>query len=97
MYVAYNLRPNWLPSSKVPQGLLVREDFLRPYNQQIDIFVVAGSVVCITCFIPQVYLSKAVEYVFFFLVHVLLIGLIIFERFLYSFNEQSPIHHYIKS
>ena len=33
--------------------------------QQIDIFVVAGSVVCITCFIPQINLSKAVEYVFF--------------------------------
>ena len=97
MYVAYNLRPNWLPSSKVPQGLLAGEDFLGPYNQQIDIFVVAGSVVCITCFIPQIYLSKAVEYVFFFLLHVLLIGLIIFERVLYSFNEQSPIHRYIKS
>ena len=67
MYVAYNLRPNWLPSSKVAQGLLAGEDFLGPYNQQIDIFVVAGSVVCITCFIPQIYLSKAVEYVFFFL------------------------------
>ena len=87
----------WPPSSKVPQGILAREDFLGPYDQQIDIFVVAGSVVCITCFIPQIYLSKAVEYVFFFLVHVLLIALIIFERVLYSFNEQSPIHRYIKS
>ena len=87
----------WPPSSKVPQGILAREDFLGPYDQQIDIFVVAGSVVCITCFIPQIYLSKTVEYVFFFLVHVLLIGLIIIERVLYSFNEQSPIHRYIKS
>ena len=87
----------WPPSSKVPQGILAREDFLGPYDQQIDIFVVAGSVVCITCFIPQIYLSKAVEYVFFFLLHVLLIALIIFERVLYSFNEQSPIHRYIKS
>ena len=65
MYVAYNLRPNWLPSSKVPQGLLAGEDFLGPYNQQIDIFVVAGSVVCITCFIPQINLSKAAECFFF--------------------------------
>ena len=56
----------WPPSSKVPQGLLAREDFLGPYNQQIGIFVVAGSVVCITCFIPQINLSKAVEFVFFF-------------------------------
>ena len=88
----------WPPSSKVPQGLLAREDFLGPYNQQIDIFVVAGSVVCITCFIPQINLSKAVEFVFFFfLVHVSLIALVIFKPVLYSFNEQSPIHRYIKS
>ena len=87
----------WPASSKVPQGVLTREDFLGPYNQQIDIFVVADSIVCITCFIPQINLSKAVQYVFFFLVHVLLIGLIIFEPVLYSFNEQSPIHRYVKS
>ena len=87
----------WPPSSKVPQGVLTREDFLGPDIQQIDIFVVANSVVCITCFIPQINLSKAVEYLFFFLVHVLLIGLIIFEPVLYSFNEKSPIHRYVKS
>ena len=81
----------WPPSSKVPKGLLAREDFLGPYNQQID------SVVCITCFIPQINLSKAVEFVFFLLVHVLLIALIILKPVLYSFNEQSPVHRYIKS